>query len=84
MEGLNVDFDSSVWLTVPDLICQSPLQTGKVRLEEIQCMCEVTQGIVKELGLQLTPPESWSGVSITSLFPCIPLPAVNTEVTQHI
>lgn len=47
-------------------------------------MCEVTQGIVKELGLQLTPPESWSGVSITSLFPCIPLPAVNTEVTQHI
>ena len=23
MEGLNVDFDSSVWLTVPDLICQS-------------------------------------------------------------
>lgn len=46
-------------------------------------MCEVTEGIVKELGLQLTSGESWSGVYYwsVSLHPHGSL-ICNTEATQ--
>lgn len=71
MEGLNVDFDSSVWLTVPDLICQSPLQTGKVRLEETMHVLR-SRRVVKELGLQLTPLSLGQGCLLLVCFPASP------------